>query len=105
MAAQKQTITGTRDLSRAEIELINEVLAAEQAFLDVQRKVVARLASMHESKKSAAQRIFRSHDLNHEKHELDRFQASEPFSWAERGRKSIQMGTMALVRAIQQPKA
>lgn len=104
MSAQKLKITGSRDLTRQDIELINEVLAAEQAYLDVQKKVVAALASMQEGKAEAAKRLFRHHDLNAEKHELDRFHASEPFRWAEMGRKNIQMGTMALVRAIQQPK-
>lgn len=105
VVAKRKSILGARSLVESEVDLINRVLEAERAFLQVHSDVVARLASLQESKSSAAQRIFRHHDTNAEKHELDRFHAAEPFVWAKRSKEHIQLGVMALVRSISQPSS
>lgn len=103
MASKRKGILGARQLVESEVDLINEVLAAERVFLDVHKRVVGRLTALQETKTEAAKRIFRHHDVNAEKHELDRFQDAEPFTWARRSKDHIQMGVMALVRSISQP--
>lgn len=103
MAAKRKSILGARPLEESDVDVINEILTAERAYMEVIDKVVRRLTSMQEAKTEAAKRIFRHHDVNAEKHELDRFHAAEPFTWAARSKEHIQMGTMALVRSISQP--
>ena len=103
MSTKRKSILGARQLIESEVDLINEVIAAEQAYMEVHKRVVARLTRLQEIKTESAKRIFRNHDANAEKHELDRFHAAEPFTWAARSKEHIQMGTMALVRSISQP--
>lgn len=93
-----------QDLLDSDIALIEELLEAERALLAIQKKLVQKLSSNHDSKSRGAQRIFNAHRHNEEQVELERFNEAEPFRWAEMGRKNVQMGVMAMVRAILQPR-
>lgn len=104
VAEQPLKIIGSRALTDSEIERINRVKAAEKVLLDVQAEVAMTLAREHESKKAAAVRVFRRHNNNSEQAELDRFVGADPHWWAAKGRRDIQIGVMALVRAIEQPE-
>lgn len=104
MAEQPVKIIGSRTLTDREIEQINKVKAAEKVLLDIQAEVASTLASEHESKKAAAVRVFRRHNNNSEQAELDRFVGADPHWWAAKGKRDIQIGVMALIRAIEQPR-
>lgn len=103
MAAKRKSILGARPLGESDVDWINKILTMERAYLDLINEVVGMHRREQEAKTEAAKRLFRHHDINAEKHELDRFHAAEPFTWAARSKEHIQMGTMALVRSISQP--
>lgn len=93
MENQHRKISGYRDLSQAEIDLMNEVKAAGAALLALHEKVRDHLASQ----KDAA--LFS--DVSGR--ELERIKDAEPVRWASIAKTDIQTGVMALVRAIAQP--
>ncbi len=103
MTTRKPQMPPYRPLSKAGEELSRQILAAETLMLDCHRKLEAFLRSEHDEKKWAAKRLFPQHNINAEQHELDRFLAAEPMRWAAMGKTDIERGTMALLRALEQP--
>lgn len=103
MENQHRKIKGYRELSQAEIDLMNRIKAKGAELLQLQCELV-------ESLKQAEIAIFNSIDSANKsdvevqaRRELSRFRDAEPFRWVNIGKTDIQTGVMALVRAVAQP--
>ena len=97
MENQHRKIKGYRELSAEEIALMNEIKQAGAALLSLHKKVQDSLT---------VQRNQKSQDMKESdetRAEYWRFIDAEPERWAAIGKKDIQTGIMALVRAVAQP--
>ena len=97
MENQHRKIAGYRELTQAEIDLMNRIKAKGAELLELQAELVGMLAQQGRDKAADAAANTSAHA------ELDRFQAAEPMRWASIGKTDIQTGIMALVRAVAQP--
>ena len=103
MENQHRKITGYRDLSQTEIDLMNRIKAKGAELLELQAELFD-LLKLHELDKFNAIERAQTSDAEAEaKAELNRFHAAEPFRWSSIGKTDIQTGIMALVRAVAQP--
>lgn len=91
MDNQHQKISGYRDLTQKEIDLMNEAKALEANVLAFHRKVGAHLDSQ-------------KHEAEFEPPEFERIVQALPARWHFIARTDIETGFMALVRAIAQPQ-
>lgn len=103
MDNQHQKITGYRDLSQTEIDLMNKIkrLGAELEML--QRDVGAHLEIQN---LSAANFAVRGTDPDMRQTGIDeqsRLSHAEPRRWAAMAKTDLQTGLMKLVRAVAQP--
>lgn len=114
MENQHRKIAGYRELSEAEIDLMNRIKAKGAELLALQAELFGRLDTDREVKQSEARRSMAGKEYNgtpytehtgasDECQEYRRFMAAEPMRWASIGRTDIQTGIMALVRAVAQP--
>jgi len=110
MDNQHRKIAGYRELSQAEIDLMNRIKAKGAEMLELQAELVTFLGAEQSAKKhawaeasNAEQLEGRDGDHTPEGTEFDRFTSAEPMRWAAIGKTDIQTGVMALVRAIAQP--
>ncbi|MBP6897394.1 MAG: hypothetical protein KBC94_23500 [Pseudacidovorax sp.] len=105
MKDQHTKITGYRDLTPEEINLMNLIKEKGAELLALQATLAGRLSTDHEVKKAAARasKLAPEHESSPESVELRRFEAAEPMRWAAIGKTDIQTGIMALVRAVAQP--
>lgn len=94
MDNQHRKISGYRELSQKEIDLMNRVKQKGAELLEIQRELMDMLNKQHVEKAM-------NEAANPE--ELERFRAAEPQRWAAIGKTDIQTGIMALVRAVAQP--
>ena len=88
MENQHRKISGYRELSQTEIDLMNRIKAAGAEILGLQEELVVLLAD---------------YQATISDQELNRFSLAEPLRWAAIGKTDIQTGIMALVRAVAQP--
>lgn len=102
MENQHRKISGYRELSAEEIDLMNRIKAKGGELLELQRELMDRLNAQAQHKKHEADVKGLTY-VEGAKEELDRFMAAEPQRWASIGRTDIQTGIMALVRAVAQP--
>lgn len=101
MENQHRKISGYRELSQQEIDLMNRIKEKGAELLALQNRLEAKLHFELEQLKSKAESDGApAEDLN----ELMRFVAAEPQRWAAIGKADIQTGIMALVRAVAQPE-
>lgn len=91
MENQHRKISGYRDLSQAEIDLMNRIKSYEAETLQLVRDVQDHLETQSSASASA------------DAHFPFRFNNAEPFRWASIARTDFQTGFMALVRAVAQP--
>ncbi|TKI02680.1 Acb2/Tad1 domain-containing protein [Martelella alba] len=109
MENQHRKISGYRDLTPEEIDLMNRIKAKGAELLALQAELAGRLRTDHEVKFSAACDAQHGTDFDvyqgasDEAQEFRRFAAAEPQRWAAIGKTDIQTGIMALVRAVAQP--
>lgn len=114
MDNQHRKITGYRELTAEEIDLMNRIKAKGAELLQLQAELAGRLGTDHEVKLSDARRSMVGKEYNgvpYTEHngaseeciEFRRFQAAEPLRWAAIGKTDIQTGIMAMVRAVAQP--
>jgi hypothetical protein len=91
MENQHRKISGYRDLTHAEIDLMNEVKCVGPAMDKLIQKLQDHISKQVES--------------YGESHEFDqhRLMNAEPARWIAIGRTHLQEGLMALTRAIAQP--
>jgi hypothetical protein len=96
MDNQHRKIAGYRELSQAEIDLMNEIKALGPQLQAMAEKIDWYLAQ---------QRGHAEHMAAHENDvvELGRLQAANPGFWAGSGRSSAQAALMFWTRAIAQP--
>ena len=93
MENQHRKIKGYRELSQAEIDLMNRIKAKGAELLALQAELVASLNDYQ---------TFLTVSVGDDG-EVQRFLAAEPLRWAAIGKTDIQTGIMALVRAVAQP--
>jgi len=91
MDNQHRKIKGYRDLSQAEIDLMNEIKTKGEELGAIAAKVRTHIK---------AQRANTGEDQTDE---IPRLKEAEPERWASIGITSIQEGLMALTRAVAQP--
>lgn len=106
MENQHRKISGYRELTAEEIDLMNRIKAKGAELLALQSELAGRLSTDLELKKYRAEKSKRSpeDEATAECVELGRFLRAEPQRWAAIGKTDIQTGIMALVRAVAQPE-
>lgn len=90
MENQHRQIKGYRDLTEAEIELMNEIKALGPQVQSVVEKVKAHVANQRAAAADNAD-------------EQARLDAADPELWANWGAGSAQLALMELTRAVAQP--
>lgn len=96
MENQHRKITGYRELSQEEIDLMNRIKAKGAELLELHTELQFMLHTQKTHKEiNAGTEIGRE--------EFERFCDAEPLRWAGIGKTNIQTGIMALVRAVAQP--
>lgn len=90
MENQHRKISGYRELTQEEIDLMNEVKAKGEELNALVEKVNQHIGKQYESACGL-------------RHEIDRLGDSEPYKWVGTARSSLQIGIMELVRSIAQP--
>ncbi len=114
MDNQHRKISGYRELSQEEVDLMSRIKAKGAELLQLQAELAGRLSTDAETKKYAARQSVGGKEFNgvpytehtggtDECHEFRRFQDAEPLRWAAIGKTDIQTAIMALVRAVAQP--
>lgn len=93
MDNQHRKIKGYRELSQAEVDLMNRIKEKGAELLELQAELVASLNDYQTYLTVSVGDVS----------EVERFIAAEPFRWAAIGKTDIQTGVMALVRAVAQP--
>ena len=88
MDNQHRQISGYRDLTQEEIDLMNEAKALEAKCLAFQKKVMRYLAEQEQQGAG----------------EMHRQREAFAHRWAQIGKTDIEKGFMALVRAVAQPQ-
>ena len=91
---QHRKISGCRELSQQEIDLMNRIKAKGSELLELQAELADMLNHQHVKKAVNEER---------DPDELARFRSADPIVWAGVGKVDIQTGIMALVRAVEQP--
>lgn len=97
MENQHRKISGYRELSQAEIDLMNRIKAKGMELLALQHELADHLHKQQRVKSDAAI------DEPDKSAEFYRFMEAEPLRWASIGKTDIQTSIMALVRAVAQP--
>ena len=98
MDNQHNKITGYRDLTQAEIDLLNEI-KAKGAELD---KLINRLEAKHGAEEADVEKRACSADTYMAAVE-ESYPLIEAKRWTGIGKDKIQLGIMALVRAVARP--
>lgn len=96
MENQHRKISGYRELSQEEIDLMNRIKEKGAELLELQAELVAHIKTQRQACVMAFVKVL-------DQDELDRIDAAEPERWAAIGKTDIQTGVMALVRAVAQP--
>lgn len=96
MDNQHRKISGYRELSAAEIDLMNRIKEKGGELLELQKELVSKLKK-HEHE------FLHGSSIENAPQEAQRFYDAEPMRWAAIAKTDIQTGIMALVRAIAQP--
>lgn len=96
MENQHRKITGYRELSQEEIDLMNRIKEKGAELLELQYELQFMLHTQKTHKEISA-------GTESGRAEFERFCDAEPLRWASIGKTDIQTGIMALVRAVAQP--
>ncbi len=92
MDNQHRKISGYRELSQAEVDLMNEVKALGPRIEEVLEKVRAHVLEQH-----------RAASLAGNAEEASRLHHAAALDWTVRAKTDLQVGLMALTRAVAQP--
>lgn len=103
MENQHRKITGYRELSAEEIDLMNRIKAKGAEMLELHRDLYSLLAKQEGDLYEQLEKAKTSDSANAIRSELIRRNDAEPMRWAAIGKTDIQTGIMALVRAVAQP--
>ncbi|USN16370.1 hypothetical protein PLUTO_00540 [Luteibacter phage vB_LflM-Pluto] len=102
MENQHRKITGYRELSQEDIDLINDVKAKGAEFIALITKADS-IGAMRYNEMVATE--LASGEQNAElTAELERIKAAEPWAWFKRAKFNAQTAVMFAVRAIAQPE-
>lgn len=101
MENQHRKIKGYRELSQAEIDLMNRIKAKGAELLVLQAELEESLGKQRFDVQAAALSDTEYESPANAEHR--RFTEAEPLRWAAIGKTDIQTGIMALVRAVAQP--
>lgn len=93
MENQHRKISGYRELSQEEIDLMNRIKAKGAELLALQAELASHLNKQYEAARTSGA-----------DGELARIIDAEPKHWSAIGKTDIQTGIMALVRAVAQPE-
>lgn len=112
MDNQHRKIKGYRELTQAEVDLMNRIKAKGAELLELQAELERQLRRSKQLKhREAFGGVYVPVDLpldqesyTEQHEEYVRFVEAEPFRWASIGKTDIQTGVMALVRAVAQPE-
>lgn len=96
MENQHRKIKGYRELSQAEIDLMNEVKAQGVALKALIDKVRARVNEVYDA-------ACQLPDADSRKEEYDRLLAANPHMWINTAEMEMQVALMKLTRAVAQP--
>lgn len=99
MDNQHRKIRGYRELSQAEIDLMNRIKGKGEELLTLHGELVKTLQDQQLSKINAA----KFEGTDEAQADWERFVKADPQRWAALGRTDIERGIMALVRAVAQP--
>lgn len=104
MENQHRKIKGYRELSQAEIDLMNEVKAKGVELGELIAKIRTHLLAQENESHKATQRAIRENLPTDEVNaESDRIREAEALRWASIAKTDLQTGLMALTRSIAQP--
>ena len=105
MENQHKKITGYRDLTQQEIDLMNRIKAKGAEMLELHALLVATLKSRRETLEFTVSddSAYTGQIVDDCRAELEVFNRAEPERWAAIGKTDIQTGIMALVRAVAKP--
>lgn len=92
MENQHRKITGYRELSQEEIDLMNQIKAIGSKLDELVTEVFAHLAVQRDDA-----------NAKNDEAEIHRITASEASRWVSIARTDFQTGLMALTRAVAQP--
>lgn len=101
MENQHRKISGYRELSQAEIDLMNRAKALEKEFLALHEEILNHIRDVMQATTGAFP--LNAAQAQEKDCELERLRIADPFRWAAIAKTDIQTGTMALVRAVAQP--
>ncbi len=105
MENQHRKISGYRELSQQEIDLMNHIKTKGSELMELITELQSHLNSSGLVKFEAAYKSGLAGEAKSDaESEYQRFIAAEPSRWANIGKTDIQTGIMALVRAVAQPK-
>lgn len=97
MENQHRKISGYRELSQAEIDLMNEIKAFGPKLQALVEKIEAHVTEQLISSEG----IYSGNTPDTA--EINRLAAADPLDWTMTGKQHLQQGLMALTRAIAQP--
>ena len=103
MENQHRKITGYRELSQEEVDLMNRIKASGAELLALQAELLNKLSEDKINIYNAIDKAPYAEKFAAANAELARFEQAEPLRWAAIGKTDIQTGIMALVRAVAQP--
>lgn len=103
MENQHRKITGYRELSEGEIDLMNRIKAKGAELLALQTELVGMLNAHEVECYNRVDNPMTVEDPEIGREELERIAKAEPRRWASIAKTDIQTGIMALVRAVAQP--
>jgi hypothetical protein len=102
MENQHRAIKGYRELGQEEINLMNAIKEKGRELIELQNKLFVRL-ELDARLKASNKKLHEGGQTDDYEIEYNRFVAAQPFRWAEIGKTNIELGIMALVRAVAQP--
>jgi hypothetical protein len=100
MENQHKKISGYRDLSQSEIDLMNEIKAFGPQLESLVKKIEARV---QEQWFAAEESKWLSEGKDQK--EYDRLEKAQPEHWAYNGEMRLKEGLMFLTRAVAQPES
>lgn len=103
MDNQHRKISGYRELSQEEVDLMNRIKASGAELLALQAELLNKLQKDKINIYNAIDNAPNAEKCAEAKAELTRFEHAEPLRWASIGKTDIQTGIMAMVRAVAQP--
>ncbi|GAA3721276.1 hypothetical protein GCM10022421_32340 [Oceanisphaera sediminis] len=97
MENQHRKISGYRELSQEEIDLMNRIKSQGRELMVLCDELKGAL------EKQQREKMHNATSNTDDNAEFERFVDAEPIRWADIGKTDIQTGIMALVRAVAQP--